>query len=935
VNGSPVFQLTDISAAISGLSGYGVITALGTGATIRQLVGTSDQIVIANPNGTAGNPTFGIADNPIIPGVESLTIPVGTTAERPVGQDGMIRYNTDTLTYETYSSGNWNAVATGGLSSISVATANGLAGTVANPTTTPVITMSTTVTGMVKGNGTALSAATAATDYVAPSAYASANGLTMATARLLGRTTASTGAAEEISVAGGLTLSGGVLTGGSGSVSSVGGTGTVNGITLTGTVTTTGDLTLGGTLSGVSLATQVTGTLPVANGGTGATTAGTARSNLSAAASGANTDITSVALTTGTISTIPSASTDIANKQYVDDTAQGLNFHAACNYASAAALSAPYTYNNGASGVGATITKTAPFATLVIDGHTFTSPADIGKRVLIKDEPSVGGFDAYNGAYTVTAVGSGAAAWVLTRATDFDTPGTGANQIDAGDFFYILGGTANANTSWVQQTPLPITVGTTAIYFIQFGAASGGVSSFSAGTTGLTPNTATTGNVTLAGTLAIANGGSGQTTAQTAINAFAGAVTSGSYLRGDGTNVVMNTIQVADVPTLNQNTTGTAANVTGTVAIVNGGTGQTTAGAAFNALSPITTTGDLILGNGANSATRLGIGANGYLLTSDGTTASWVAAPAGGVTTFSAGTTGLTPSSATGGAVTLAGTLAVANGGTGAATLPIYTATYLTIGGGGGASNAGGGAGGFITGTASLVKGYAYTITIGAGGSGSGYATNGVNGNVSWFEAAGPYAGGGGGGGNAGAAQPVAYSGASGGGGGGTGSAFISVAGAGTAGQGFPGGTNNTSGWNPGGGGGGAGGFGNNAASSSVAGAGGVGLASSITGSSVYYAGGGGGANAAPSGTGGAGGNGGGGAGTSNLGAGTSGTANTGGGGGGMGGNSGNGGNGGSGVVVLRILTSNYSTTTTGSPTVTTDGSYTVIKFTASVTYTA
>ena len=83
------------------------------------------------------------------------------------------------------------------------------------------------------------------------------------------------------------------------------------------------------------------------------------------------------------------------------------------------------------------------------------------------------------------------------------------------------------------------------------------------------------------------------------------------------------------VPTWNQNTTGTAANVTGTVAIANGGTGQTSAGAGFNALSPITTTGDLILGNGANSATRLGIGANGYLLTSNGTTASWQAAPSG------------------------------------------------------------------------------------------------------------------------------------------------------------------------------------------------------------------------------------------------------------------------------------------------------------------
>jgi len=117
--------------------------------------------------------------------------------------------------------------------------------------------------------------------------------------------------------------------------------------------------------------------------------------------------------------------------------------------------------------------------------------------------------------------------------------------------------------------------------------------------------TGTASNVT--GTVAIANGGSGQTTAQAAMNAFAGSVTSGSYLRGNGTNVVMSSIQAADVPTLNQNTTGTAsnitatsnstlttlsalslpgsqvsgnisgnaANVTGTVAVANGGTGLT------------------------------------------------------------------------------------------------------------------------------------------------------------------------------------------------------------------------------------------------------------------------------------------------------------------------------------------------------------------------
>ena len=115
--------------------------------------------------------------------------------------------------------------------------------------------------------------------------------------------------------------------------------------------------------------------------------------------------------------------------------------------------------------------------------------------------------------------------------------------------------------------------------------------------------------------------------------------------------------------------TGTQFSLTNPVAINLGGTGQATASAAFNALSPITTTGDLILGNGTNSATRLAIGANGYLLTSNGTTASWVAAPASGVTTFSAGTTGFTPATATSGAITLAGTLVVGNGGTGVATL--------------------------------------------------------------------------------------------------------------------------------------------------------------------------------------------------------------------------------------------------------------------------
>jgi len=131
-------------------------------------------------------------------------------------------------------------------------------------------------------------------------------------------------------------------------------------------------------------------------------------------------------------------------------------------------------------------------------------------------------------------------------------------------------------------------------------------------------------------TVAISRGGTGQTTQAAAITALTGTQTSGYYLRSNGTNSVLSAIQAADVPTLNQNTTGTASNVTGTVAIANGGTGQTTTSAAFNALSPITSTGDLIIGNGTNSATRLGIGTNGYVLTSNGTTATWTAAGGGG-----------------------------------------------------------------------------------------------------------------------------------------------------------------------------------------------------------------------------------------------------------------------------------------------------------------
>ncbi len=219
---------------------------------------------------------------------------------------------------------------------------------------------------------------------------------------------------------------------------------------------TTGLTPATGTTGSITLS----GTLAVANGGTGANNAGSARTNLTAAASGANTDITSIALTTGTITTAPTGGTDIVNKTYADTIASGINFHQAVRLATTAALAAN-TYNNGASGVGATLTANANGA-LSVDGVA----AVAANRILVKDEVT----QANNGVYTVTQVGDGSTPYILTRATDFDSAGSGVDQIDAGDFFLVTAGSTLANTSWVQQTPLPITVGTTSIVFLQFGA---------------------------------------------------------------------------------------------------------------------------------------------------------------------------------------------------------------------------------------------------------------------------------------------------------------------------------------------------------------------------------------------------------------------------------------------------------------------------------
>ena len=289
-----------------------------------------------------------------------------------------------------------------------------------------------------------------------------------------------------------------------------------------------------------------------------------------------------------------------------------------------------------------------------------------------------------------------------------------------------------------------------------------------------------------------------------------------------------------------------------------------------------------------------------------------------------------------------------------------YSADFLVVAGGGGGGSGrnlngdrtggGGGAGGYRNSystensggggssetSLTFNLGTVYTITVGAGGAGGAGGspgnpgTSGSNSSISGSDIT-TITSTGGGGGAKDASNGI--SGGSGGGAGAAGNPF--TGGSGTANQGFDGGDNNTSG-NVSGGGGGASQVGEDAHTDGVGtgGDGGNGLASSITGSSISRGGGGGGGAPGP-GSGGTGGGGDAGASNSN---GSNGTVNTGGGGGGSGENSGGnptGGSGGSGVVILRVPTSKYSGTTTGSPTVTTDGTDTIMTFTASGSYTA
>jgi hypothetical protein len=644
VSGNPVIALDGLSASLAGMSGSGLVAVLG-GATVtpRTILGVADQTSVTNGNAFAGNPIVGLADNPILPGTGSVTIPLGTTGQQPSGTNGQIRYNTTINRYEGFLSGSWTPFAQGGVTLIN--TGNGLTG---GPiTATGTIAIDTAVVATLTDAQTltnkSISGATNTLSAI-PNASLDNSAITIngSPVSLGGSITVTATATNALTIGTGLsgtsyngsapvtiaidstvatltgsqTLTNKSISGSTNTLTSIGNSSltnssvTYNGVAValgaSGTITAVNpnSLTIGTGLTGSSY--NGSGAVTVAIDSTVATLTGNQTlTNKSISGSTntlsniANSSLTNSSVTVGTtaialgassltlggltsvaVTQDPTSALELATKQYVDAVAEGLHVHASCAAATTGTLASitggTVTYNNGTSGVGATLTLSVALTTL--DNYTLLN----GDRVLVKNEAT----QANNGIYTWATGGT-----VLTRATDFDT----AAEMASGDFTFITNGTLYGSTGWVQIDPVTV-VGTSPVTWIQFsgsGAYTAGTGLTLSGTQFSITNTAVTagayGSATQVGTFTVNAQGQLTLAGNTMVTPAVGSIT--GLGTGTATALAVNVGTAGSVVVnggaLGTPSSGTVTNLTGTASInINGTVGATTANTgAFTTIS--------------------------------------------------------------------------------------------------------------------------------------------------------------------------------------------------------------------------------------------------------------------------------------------------------------------------------------------------------------